>query len=204
MATNGYFDPIFVAPTLENELLTLIEAWLPTYLSEVERQYGLAACTLARPKFYGTSVENDLHPGEKMPAIIVVSPGTGAEPEGEGGGVYSAWYDVTVATSVMASDEMGARRLAALYSGAIRALVMQHGSVNGVADGVRWLGEEFLGEPGSQRNRSRGGALTHFRVKIAETVNAQAGPTFPEPSDPCADPPGLVDIQEVTIDVEPE
>lgn len=199
---NGNFGAIFAAPALEEGLQDLLAMWLPSYLTEVERQAGLNPCTLARPKFYGTSVEADLHPGEGMPAIIVVSPGTDGIPEGEGGGIVTAWYQVTVATLVMASDEHGARQLSAYYSGAVRAVVMQHGSIGGVADGVQWLGEEFQGEPPSNRNRSRGGALTHFRIRIPVTVEAQSGPTFPAPIDPCADVADLVTVQTVEINVE--
>jgi hypothetical protein len=190
---------IFAAPELEDALLALIEEWLPTYLTEVETAYGLDPLTLARPKFYGTSVESDPHPGEGLPAIIVVSPGT-ASIEGEGQ-YTAAWYDVTVATSTMAASEMGARRLGAFYSAAIRTLVMQHGSIGGVASGVSFIGEEFIGSPGNtDRSRSRGGALTHFRVKIDRLVDTQAGPTEPMPHDGM-NMPDLPIAQFIEVDV---
>lgn len=192
---------LFAAPALEDAMLELIESWLPTYLTEVERAYGLEPLTLARPKFYGTSVENDTHPGEGLPAIIVVAPGTSGVPEGEGQYI-SAWYDLTVATTVVASSEMGARRLAALYSAAIRALVLQHGSIGGVASGVRFQGEEFLGSPAQDnRSRSRGGALTHFMVKIEKLVDVQAGPVEPLPHDGM-DMPDLPIVQEWEVVVD--
>jgi hypothetical protein len=189
-----------MAPELEDALLDLIESWLPTYLTEVEVQFGLEPLTLARPKFYGTSVENDTHPGEGLPAIIVVSPGT-ASVMGEGQ-YLSAWYDVTVATTVMASSEMGARRLAALYSAAIRAIVMQHGSIGGKADGAAFIGEEFLGSPAQDnRNRSRGGALTHFQLKIDQLLDRQLGPTEPTPHDGM-ETPDLPIAQEFDVVIE--
>jgi hypothetical protein len=201
---NGYFEAIFAAPMLENALLALIKEWLPTYLAEVERQFGIDAGTLARPKYFGTSVDDTLEPGERYPAIVVVSPGTAEVPEGTGGGAWSAWYDVTVATSVMGSNEMGARRQAGLYSAAVRALVMQHAGIGGVAEATLWQGEEFLGEPGKTRNRTRGGALTHFRIKVADVVNSQAGPTFPVPTDPLGTLPTPPTVETIDIDVHDE
>lgn len=184
-------------------MLALIEEWLPTYLTEVETVFGLDPLTIARPKFYGTSVENDTHPGEGLPAIIVVSPGTAEVPEGEGQYI-SAWYDLTVAVSTMAASEVGARRQGAFYSAAIRAIVMQHGSIDGVAEGVRFMGEEFIGSPGTDdRSRSRGGSLTHFRVKIANIVDRQAGPTEPMPHDGMEMPDlPIAQLVEITVDDE--
>lgn len=206
MTVNATFGTIFTAPAMEQAALDVLKEWLATYLSEVERQTGLDACTLARPKYWGTSVDDTLEPGERYPAIVVVSPGTGtaAEPTGEGGGRWSAWYDFTVAVSVMASDEFGARRMAGLYAGAIRASIMQHGSLGGVADGVRWRGEEFLGEPGPTRNRSRAGSLVHFQARIPIVVEAQAGPQFPAPIDPCEPVAEPTTIETVEIDVTSE
>lgn len=204
MTTNATFGSIFVAPKMEENLLAVLKEWLGTYLSEVERQYGLDPCSLARPKYWGTSVDDTLEPGERYPAIVVVSPGTNGTPDDTGGGNVAAWYDLTVAVSVMASNEMGARRVAGLYAGAIRAAVMQHGSVGGAAEATMWLGEEFLGEPGTQRNRSRAGALVHFRVRIGDAVNSQAGPAFPAPDDPCAPLADLPTVETVTISVDHE
>jgi hypothetical protein len=205
VSSTNALGPIFAAPELEDALLALIESWLPTYLTEVETAYGLDPLTLARPKFYGTSVEADTHPGEGLPAIIVVSPGTGEVPEGEAQNI-TAWYDVTVATSTMAASEIGARRLGAFYSAAIRAIVMQHGSIGGVADAVRFLGEEFIGSPGNdERSRSRGGALTHFRVRISPILDRQAGPTEPMPHDGMNMPDlPIAQLIEVEVDADDE
>lgn len=198
-SVNNTFGTLFAIPNLERNMLDLISGWLPTYLAEVERQNDLAPGTLARPEFYGTSVVGDLHPGEKLPAIIVVSPGTEGEPAQEQGATWAAWYQATVVALVQAPAETNVRALAGMYAAAIRGVVMQHGSIGGVADGVKWMGEEYQGEPAADRNRTRGAVLIHFRVKVTNIVDGQGGPSGDPPDDPLADMPDLPIVQTVEI-----
>lgn len=197
------FGNIFTAPQLEAAFQAHLETWLPTYIAEIERQQDIPAHSIALPKFYGTSVEPEMHPGEAFPAVLVVSPGTAEAPMGEGDGKWAAWYQLTVVVLVMSSDEIAVRALAGYYSGAVRGAVLQHGSIDGIADGVRWEGEEFQGEPGEQRNRTRGAALVHFRVRIAETIDTNGGLRTP-PTDPYNDPADLPIVQTIEITAENE
>ena len=83
------FGPIVTAPQIEDAILGTLEEWLPTYLTEVEQRAGLDAGTLARPRFYGSQVEPDLFPGEKLryrigpyTRLVLVPPLPGT-PEGD-------------------------------------------------------------------------------------------------------------------------
>jgi hypothetical protein len=198
---NNTFGPLFVPGIAERQVLAHLEAWLSTYLAEVERQNDLTPGTLKRPQFYGASVEADTHPGEALPAIIVVSPGTEGEPIREGDGTWSAWYQFTIVAMIMAPDEIAVREMAGYYAAAIRGAVLQHAAIGGLADAVWWLGEEYQGEPGAQRNRTRGAALVHFRFKIPNIVDQSLGISEP-PDDPLEDVPEwpVVDSAETTIE----
>jgi len=203
--TNDTFGPLFVPASLERSMLTLLETWLPVYLAEIERQNDLATCTIARPRSYATSVEADLEPGEQLPAIIAISPGTIAAPEREAD-EWTAWWQLTVVALVMTPAEISTRELAGMYAAAIRGVVLQHAGLdNALVEATWWDGEEYQGEPGSDRNRTRGAALVNFRVKIGRgIVDTTAGPvSMGAVADPCTDefdPPATV--QTVHVDVE--
>lgn len=201
MTVNSAYGPLFVPADAEKAMLALLEAWLPSYLAEVERQHDLEPGILARPKFYGTSVEADHHPGEELPAIIVVAPGTDDAPMQEQGGVWSAWYQATVVAMVMTPNEIAVRELAGYYAAAIRGAVLQHASIGGIADATWWLGEEFQGEPGAQRNRTRGACLVHFRIRITGVVDSARGPATPN-DDPLDAYPGWPNVQLVETSTE--
>jgi hypothetical protein len=197
---NSQFGAMFVPEDLEKATRDLLHAWLPTYLHEVERQQEVEPGKIARPKFIGTSVEADLFPGEELPAIIVVAPGTAGEPERGGDGSWSAWYQVTIACLVQSPDELSTRALAGYYAAAVRGAILQHASINGKVEGTWWLGEEFEGAAGQDRNRTRGAVLVHFRCKVPNIVDSQNGPMVV----PVEIPGELPTIQEIDISVDSE
>lgn len=193
------YGPLFVPEDLERAVRDLLVQWLPSYFFEVERQQGIDPNKLARPKTFLTSVEADLFPGEELPAIIVVAPGTVGEPERGNGGEYKAWYQVTVACLVQTPAEVSTRALASFYAAAVRGAVLQHGSIGGKVEATDWLGEEYEGASSSDRNRTRGAAMVHFRMKVGGIVDAFNGPKTP----PAEVPPGWTEVQEVDIEVTP-
>jgi hypothetical protein len=202
MAVNPTFGPLFTPRTIERAMLTLLETWLPIYLAEVERQNGIDPCSIARPRLYVTSVEADLDPGEQLPAIVAVSPGTTEAPMREDG-AWSAWFQCSIVALVMAPEEMFVRDLAGYYAAAIRGAVLQHAGL-GVdqVEATWWDGEEYQGEPGDQRNRTRGAAIVNFRVKVRDVVSTETGPLDPAAvADPCDPFPAITTVQEVDIDV---
>jgi hypothetical protein len=198
MSASEVFGPITTAPAVEAQFLDELETWLPTYLTEVEARAGLEPATLQRPRFWGSQVEPDLYPGEKLPAIIVIAPGTDSEPVREQGATYSAWFQVSVVALVQAADDRSARTLAGYYAAALRTCVLQRGSMDVFGAPAAWVGEELQGEPAGERNRTRAAAIVHFRVKINEVVDGWAGPHMPD-----AEPYGPIStVQEVFVDVE--
>jgi hypothetical protein len=198
---NPTFGQIVVHTQVEKAMLALLEEWLPTYLAEVERQNDIEPCSIARPKSYATSVEADLNPAERMPAIIAVSPGTTGEPTREGD-QWDAWFQITVVALVMTPEEMSTRDMCGFYAAAIRSLVLQHASLGSdLVVGTVWDGEEYQGEPGDQRNRTRGAALVHFRVKIGNLVDRSRGPLIADVDNPCDPVPEISTVQTVEIDV---
>jgi hypothetical protein len=196
---NPTFGKLFVPATVENAMLDLLRTWLPIYLAEVERQNDIEPCTIARPRSFATSVENDLEPAEQLPAIIAIAPGTVQAPEREAED-WRAWYQLTIVALVMTPEEVSTRTLAGYYAAAIRGAVLQHPSLDGTVEGVWWDGEEFQGEPGGDRNRTRGAALVHFRVKVPNIVSTATGPIDAEVvADPCDDYPPITTVQTVDI-----
>ena len=179
------FGTIITGAAPEAGMVATLKLWLPSYISEVERQTGRTAGTVARPRSYRTAVEPDNWPEDQLPAVIVLAGGLEAEPSREGPRSYRTWFDLRVATIVSASTEVAARSVAQLYAAAIRSAALQHPSLGSKVDALDWQGETYEAA-GQDRNRTIAASVVEFRAMIASVTEGWAGPQGAPQVDPVA------------------
>lgn len=193
------FGSIFTAALLEDAAIEHLKAWMPTYLAEMERQNGLDPESLPMIRSYTTLNEFDAWEEEQTPAIVVVSPGTIGEPLKEGGGLYRANWALGIGCIVSARDRVSTNRVAKLYGGAIRAAIMQHESMGGVAEGAEWSSERYDDVP-SEASRTLAAAQLLFEVEVRSVLDGSAGPAEPL-DDPYTAPADWGEVQTHDVQV---
>ncbi|MGH2874996.1 MAG: hypothetical protein ACRDNS_02145, partial [Trebonia sp.] len=170
-----------------------LQAWLETYLGEVERQNGIAVGSTDRPPSMSTDIygalDDNLWESQNTPAVIVVAQPTG-NAESPGTGQWDQWYDLTVYGVIATADasrtaEAHVRGVADVYGAAIMAAIMQdRGTVTGtlatVAQRTRLTSTpttEFF-DP-EMRNIAR--AVCRFRTLVEAVVDEMQAPAQPVP-----------------------
>jgi hypothetical protein len=181
------FKTIISSVELERSVIETLQAWLPTYLREVERQMGRTMGQIPPPRSYSTATTFESENYDQMPAILVVSPGLFEEPESDGDGTYAAVWSIGVAAIVAAKDEVTTREVARIYGAAIRAIMLHHqiyGSLK-LGAGTTWLDESYDDIP-ELASRSLQAAQLIFTIRVDDVVTKWAGPL--EPPDPDTQP----------------
>lgn len=183
----GIFGPIVTDTRVENEVLTVIRGWLPSYLDDAARQDGFGE--IARPRSYETIRDAPTKWNEQaLPAIVCQVGGTVTVTRR--GQFYTAVYGLVVGAVVGGQSRANTRQLAGIYSAALATLLAQHGDLDGFADGILWQDTDYdLIE--EERTRTLMAALVTFDVTVNQVLDVFAGPSGATP-DPDDDPiPGL-------------
>lgn len=193
------FGTLLTPYGIEEAIKDFIEKWLPTYLAEVERQTETTAGEIVRPASYRVTRQPEgTWPEDTLPAVNVnAAPG---EYE-QGNDALGQWFDVTAMAVAYGLDEDDARRTAQFYSAAIAALLLQQGSLDGLAENLSPVGMEFADLGDSARSLARG-AFT-CKVFVPGVVNRDRGPNQPDPNPDPDQPFGdLPTVSEVDVTVE--
>jgi len=191
--------PTSIHPGLvEDAVQGTLKAWLPSGLERVARENDMPPGSLPAPRSWPVASEFDLRPEEQLPAVFIVSTGASAgrrEPTG-----WRATWGCEVAVVVSARDERSARRLAGLYLAAIRAALLWHDGLGGIADDIRWGAENLaVGNVGRSARAVFGVA---FEIDIPDSVAARPleEPGSP-PTDPVVPPPALSQVEEIDLNL---
>lgn len=183
---------------IEDSIRDFVEKWLPTYLAEVERQTETTAREILRPASYRVTREpEDNWPEDALPAVnINAEPG----PPEQGNEALGWWYDVQVMAVASGVDEDDSRRIAQFYTAAIAALLLQQGSLDGLAENLSPAGMEFADLGDNSRTLARG--TFSCRIFVPGVVNRDRGPNQPDPN-PDPDTPfgDLPTVSEVDVSV---
>jgi hypothetical protein len=197
------FGDLFVATDLEEAVQDTLKLWFPTYLAEVERQKGLEPHFIPVPPEagYGRVNEFTKFQEDRLPAVIVVSPGIAPRPPLMAGtGAWRAWYRVGVAVVASGNDRDSTRNLSKWYTAALKGAILQHEDLGEFgAAGIAWTNERNTDVPDEQ-GRTLGSAAVTFDVEVHDVVNSRLGLLTP-PEDPYED----FEPQEITarhLDVE--
>lgn len=203
MSTTTIFERIVTGDDVEQWVMTLVHRWIGTYLSEVERQHGVEAGTLQRPRGWSIGPTADKFPEDQVPCVILISRGWARNPRMDGAGHYAAFFDMALGVVCSARTEKETRLMAMWYTAALATLLAQRQSLDGNADGTEVIIADWTELPYDDQ-RSLALAVVGFVVQVENSFSSRAGPLTPDdPLDPDTLPwPPWQDVQEYEITVD--
>jgi len=173
---------------VERWCLDCLKKWSGTFLAEVERQIGMTAGDLARVRRWRTSQSYDKFPEDQLPCVILRSTGVAELPERHGDGWVSARWLMQLDNVVSAATEDRSHELAMLYAAAHRAVMLQRPSLEGKANGTRWIVDDYTQQEFDSR-RTLCASTSVIEVTVDKVLSTLAGPTTPnDPLDPDTTP----------------
>lgn len=189
------FGQILDASHVERTFKAFLDRWMPVYLAEVARQNSLPpnSWLFQRPdgswgwiRGWQAGPRFELDENTQLPAGRMIVAGVAGRPTKEGDGTYRATWTVGMAIVVSAKDQASTDALAKRMGAAIRALVVQHPSLeDSNVEGTSWEDEGYDDVPPEQ-GRNLASARLVFNVEYNYVVSALDGPVLP--SDPPVDP----------------
>lgn len=195
------YGPLITDTEVERQVLAALQGWLPSYLTEVNRQDGELA-SVAMPRSYEVARDALQRWNEQaLPAIIVQVGGT--LDTSRRGSKYRVTYGCQIGAVLAGQTRENTRTLAGVYGAAIAAALCQHGDLEGFADGIEWADTTYdlIAE---ERSRTLMAAVVSVDVAVNSVLDVEKGPSGPTP-DPTDPPtPGLPDYgaaDEVDIDI---
>jgi hypothetical protein len=172
--TDSIFDQIVTTTQIENAIIATLQLWLPTYISEVERQAGLTVGNINRPRGWTNSYDLENWKQNQTPCIVLNVRGTVGKPERYEGGMYSAWFSYCVGCLVSDTTEAAARAGASVYMSALADTLIQQDGLGGLATKTEWDGySPKLPDP---TNRTLALGECEMRVLISNILTDDAGP----------------------------
>jgi hypothetical protein len=200
--------PLVGADDVRDSLKATIDEWSPFYLAVISSRLAEAQ-RIGGPsqapnplQSFGTWVnEPEARSwGTGMPACYLVTcPGTIGEPRIEGSRKVWATWRAQVIVNVFGTDWQLTADLTSWYEKAVRASVLQHGSLGGISDKTRWVGNTYAGKE-HEGNRVFGQLVMGFDVLTPDVIDLSRGPaTVPDPPIPPPDDP-TVETVDVAVD----
>jgi hypothetical protein len=180
---------IITADDVASAVVDHLRTWTSAYIGEISAQSGRPRCGEgALPPFRSIDVASSFSkfPEDQVPACVVVCPGLSDTPIRGGDGAYLAEWSVGLGVVVSARDRDSTDELVRRYSAAVRAAMLQHPSLNGFAQGCRWIDEDY-DELGYDDSRSIAAGIVSLGVEVPEVLNVYGGPKEP-PDNACIDP----------------
>jgi hypothetical protein len=198
------FGQIVTSRDVEQAVLSTLRGWLPVYLRWFEQQTGRSAGALPNPRSYRVVADPDERfPEEQLPAILVVSPGLAEPPSREGDGSWQATWTVGIGVIVSTATADTTREVAAVYTAAVRAAIVQRGALGGIADHTRWTDEMHDQIVTPDRARHIAAGYLTFDVAVRRVVELPRNLPAEPPEDLPGDPPEALTV-EVTARRDPE
>jgi hypothetical protein len=189
------FGPIKDEHYVTNAVVHWLARAVPTWMSEVERQKvargdfdgipGLdvanPAGIITRPASYAQRQDLATLPEDALPLVMVVRAGTTDDPV-KRGAKYEVTYGVGVAVVTPASDFYSGYVVSSTYEAAVRAAMLQHGSLDREdLDVKKWVSSIPVTLPISQQRTLRAELLS-FAVTLHDALDITGGPMQPLPS----------------------
>lgn len=198
------FGPLIVNTDVDEMVLGMLSLWLPTYLRQMERERPGIKFDLPHDESYANTLDDDEFPDHILPAVIVTTANTEGTPQYDGDGYYSSDWNVVVSSVVKGRTPSETRRLAALFEGCVRRVMVQ---ADPTWDGeVTWHGTNTaaVADP-SGAGRYLAAGIGAYLVHVDKSVQAGVGPAGepydPDPSTPDEPFEDLVTVGSVGIDV---
>lgn len=200
-------DPIFgplVDPSdVQAAVQETLEEWIETYLAVVERAKGLDPKSMELPASYVQKDDGALNkrPEDELPCVAILCPGTAGDPTMDGSGLYTARWVVNVAVIVTSGDQDFVSDYAKFYAAAIRAALVQNGSLGGFAKTTVWRGERN-DDLRPEDDRTMAAGTNVFEVMVPDVVQRGAGLKAP-PAKPYEESE-LPTVESVEVELKPE
>jgi hypothetical protein len=141
--STSIFGRIVSGADVEDWTMALLQRWFSTYLAELERQHGVAEGSWQRPRSFVLAPSLDKWPEDQLPAVLLVSVGLEPKPPMGGDGRYRVRFTLGAACVCSARTQAESHRMSQIYVAALRALLVQRPSLDGHADGVDLLDENY-------------------------------------------------------------
>lgn len=176
---SGYLGNVLIASNLTAGVRDHFKKWQETYLAEVERLTERDARALPLIKHYSFKNELDKFPEERLPAMVIVTPGVAeGSIEREGDGAYSASWDLGIAIVVGSNSEIATSELRDAYAAATRTLFLQHPAIGDIGVVEEWLDENYDDLP-VDATRTLAAVQLIFRVRTEVVLEAAEGTAEP-------------------------
>jgi hypothetical protein len=195
------------ADSIEQAALATLQAWLPDHLAHQERRksarltaLGYSGTHLPLPGSWPLVDEFDIEAHEKLPAVVLVSPGTDDKPDLQRDGVLRQTWRIEVAAICSGKTEREARLVASVYLAAIKGAMRMDRTLGGIAEQVYITGRDDHAYGTTEAGSRRAIYGCPFAVVARDQPNTQPI-TSPSPN-PYVPPaaPALPDTAEFTVE----
>lgn len=177
MTTPTIFSPIITGADVEAAVEATIKAWQADYLAEVADQAGLERGSLPLFRSYPRLLDLSKWDEDQTPSCVISAPGTLETPATRGRQINARWA-VGIGCIVSAKDMQSTLRLSQLYIAAVRAILVQQGSLGGISSGVSFISERY-DDLDSSDARSLASGVGQFGVDVIGITELGMGPKTP-------------------------
>lgn len=184
------FGRIVTRSMVEQAVIQTLQAWLPAYLDEVQRQ-ALAVMPIGYPAILRAIEDPDHTAHPLLPMIEAAAELESVERYAES---TTHLYRVGVYATIDAGTSESARLVIDAYTAAITVALDQHGSLGGLSDSTRMLDQA----PEPMSEGSHVGSLVTFRVVVPAAARRYSHVT--EPPGQGASPPADLPVTLINID----
>jgi hypothetical protein len=203
--------PLIHQVTVDRAIISFLQRWLPTYLTEMERREHKPTRWLPRPQVFTTTYEEDdadFFSNARLPTVIVTA-GEASDWTRDGDSHWSAMYRTAISVVSRGRSMPEARLQSSLYTATVTALLLDKPSLEGFAGGVEVISERPRPvEDLSNRSRSLSAGLGTYDIWVPFIRQGLHSPfTTPdieEPPDPPINPddpwPETPDANDVDVD----
>lgn len=177
--TTGPYGQIVTGRTVRRQALEVLKLWLPGALAEIVRQEdydGRVPPVRTWNVFANATAARD----DQLPAIGVSSDGLLTAPFRKARNLYDADWGITGRVVLRGQTFEETSDLVGLYVAAMRTVLLQRQSLDGLANGTTWIGESYdYSEVAGSATRTLGGGFVEIAVPIDNVIDADAGPDTP-------------------------
>lgn len=183
--TENQFGHYVNPSTVERDMISHLQLWMPTYLGQMERDMTLPPGSLKVDDWSRKTRLANLAE-EAIPKIVVVSPGTHGKPYKHAHKWCAKWL-LRVTAVCSADDEITTRDLAHAYLTAMKLIILQYQRINENPDveGAEWDGDNY-NLLASTDARSIAASQATILVEYKNVADEGEGPTAiaPDPENP--------------------
>jgi hypothetical protein len=183
------FGPIIDYARVENAIRDqVLLPWIDTYLVAVERENGIRARTITRPRDWKVQEDLTVTAEKNLPVLYMVSGGETEDPQDDGEG--RLWSTLSMAAVVALKDTTRdtTRETTRRYAAAVAALVQHKLGEAGLgirlASRPRQSFDEAISTPTPTRSFIFGVAYVSFNTQVDTVRYSRGGPDEPFPAPP--------------------